>query len=64
MFIDAYIFFYSGGTMTSSSSIISNYLERKITLEFYITVFKIKIIQFWHLQCFLQVLFNRILIYF
>lgn len=36
MFIRSYFFLYKGNVMTPDSGIIDNYLEREITLKFYL----------------------------
>ena len=59
MFIRTYIFFCRSDIVTSFSSIINNYLEREITLQFYyygtLTFSNQKkkkqnFVQLWHLQ--------------
>ena len=69
MFIGTLFFFYIDDLVTLSCRIIINYLDREIAFRFYSTAIllarrtsfskkKIKIFQFWHLQCLLQALFN------
>lgn len=60
MFIRGYFFLYKGNVMTPDSGIIDNYLEREITLKFYLFLLIYEIFSNKEINIFLILTLNSV----